>query len=88
MAIAHWFLYGTQTTDYQVEPGAKIVILAAAKNVNGEWGKVNVMRYDVPSSVAAGMPAATGKSSIGVRPAPAADKTGKARTPRRIHMVK
>lgn len=88
MSMANWFLYGPVSTDYQVDPGKKIVILAAAKNVNGEWGEINELRYETPDKVAAGMPAKSGKATIGVRRAPAADMSGRVRAPRMIRMEK
>lgn len=58
MPTAHWFNYGEIINEYQVNPGQKIVIIAAAKNAKGEWGEVTELRYTAPASASmAGMPA-------------------------------
>lgn len=51
MPIAHWFMYGPVSTDYQVDPSTEVVIMAAAKNADGVWGKVNTVRYTTPAAV-------------------------------------
>lgn len=45
MPMAYWFFYDPLTTDYQINPGTDIVVIAAAKNINGEWGRVNKFEY-------------------------------------------
>ncbi|MDE7496502.1 MAG: hypothetical protein K2M67_06610 [Muribaculaceae bacterium] len=52
-AMAHWFQYGNITTDYQINPNTEVVIMAAGKNADGKWGKVNTMRYTTPANVSA-----------------------------------
>ena len=70
MAVAHWFMYGPITTDYQIDPNTEVVIMAAGKNADGKWGKVNTMRYTTSANVAAGVapagvaPAATNVDGI------------------------
>lgn len=46
--VANWFFYKPVETDFQVEPKSEYVALAAAKNINGTWGKVNVKRFTTP----------------------------------------
>ena len=89
MAMANWFLYGAVTTDYQVDPGKSIVILAAAKNVNGEWGKVNEVRYTTPANVSA-MPSAEGRKIVERPRAAVTDNAGRvpANAGRRVRMEK
>ena len=43
--MAYWFFYEPMTTDFQINPNTECVAIAAAKNVNGEWGKVNEFRF-------------------------------------------
>lgn len=56
MPMAYWFFYSEMETDYQINPNTAIVVTAAGKNANGEWGKVTELRYTTPASVT-GMPA-------------------------------
>lgn len=51
MPTAYWFFYEPMETDFQVDPNTDIVILAAAKNSNNEWGEVNEYRYTTPATV-------------------------------------
>lgn len=89
MSVAKWFLYGPVSTDYQVNPATSIVILAAAKNVNGEWGKVNEVRYTTPNNVAA-MSSAAGKKIVERPRNGAIDYVGRvpANAGRKVHMVR
>lgn len=52
MPTAYWFFYEPMTTDYQIDPGKKCVAVGAAKNADGEWGEVTVLRFTTPESVA------------------------------------
>lgn len=45
----YWYTYEALTTSYMVDPGTKIVVIAAGKNDKDEWGEVNVLRVQVPS---------------------------------------
>lgn len=51
MPSAYWFTYGNAQYDYKVTLSTEVVILAAAKNVDGEWGPVNEVRYTTPDSL-------------------------------------
>lgn len=56
MPMTGWFQYETITTDYQINPNTECVAIAAAKNINGEWGPVTELRFTTPAeTVAAGM---------------------------------
>lgn len=43
--MAYWFFFEPMTTDFQINPNTECVAIAAAKNVNGEWGQVNEFRF-------------------------------------------
>lgn len=43
--MVYWFFYEPMTTDFQINPNTECVAIAAAKNVNGEWGQVNEFRF-------------------------------------------
>ncbi len=49
--IAYWFFYEPITTDFQINPNTDVVAIAAGKNSDDVWGKVNVVRYTTPSAV-------------------------------------
>lgn len=49
MPTVNWFFYEPTVGEYQVNPSTDIVIIAAAKNGNGEWGEVNTFRYTTPA---------------------------------------
>ncbi len=53
MPIEGWFQYETITTDYQIDPNTSAVAVAAAKNSEGEWGEVSVLRFTTPAEVSA-----------------------------------
>ena len=90
MSMANWFLYGNKSTDYQVDPGNSIVILAAAKNADGVWGEVNEVRHTTPANVSAGMPAAPGQKVAKRADRGVSDTAGKvpANAFRRVRMEK
>lgn len=48
MPTPGWFQYEELTTDYQIDPGTKCVVIAAAKNINGEWGPVTEIFFTTP----------------------------------------
>ncbi|MDE6669601.1 MAG: hypothetical protein K2K26_07950 [Muribaculaceae bacterium] len=52
MPTANWFFFETLTTDFQIDPQTSCVALAAAKNVNGEWGSVSELFFTTPDAVA------------------------------------
>ena len=52
MPMSNWFFYEEITTDYQINPNTEAVIIAAAKNVNNEWGPVTEVRFTTPAEAA------------------------------------
>lgn len=65
MAMTGWFFYEELTTDYQINPNTEVVIIASAKNINGEWGPINEVRFTTPDTPGA---AAAKKNAIMKRP--------------------
>ncbi len=66
--IADWFHYEGLETDYQIDPNTEIVVVAAGKNIKGEWGEPTIVRHTTPAEVSGGETVApTGK--IQQRPA-------------------
>lgn len=61
--MAHWFFYEPVTTDFQIDPSTDVVAIAAAKNIDGTWGKVTELRFTTPAQVA-GMPANPGNQAV------------------------
>lgn len=61
MPMANWFFYETIVTDYQLNPNTSVVVIAAAKNINGEWGPLTEVRYTTPAQVTSA-PAMKGES--------------------------
>ena len=51
MPTLDWFQYETLTTDYQIDPGLKCVVIAAAKNSLGEWGPITELYFTTPDEV-------------------------------------
>ena len=49
MPMANWFFYEEVTTDYQINPNTECVAIAAAKNINGEWGPITEVRFTTPA---------------------------------------
>ncbi len=49
MAMSGWYQYEEITTDYQINPNTECVIIAAAKNINGEWGPITELRFTTPA---------------------------------------
>ena len=62
-----WYCFEPITTDYQINPNTEFVVIAAAKNINGEWGPITEVRHTTPATV--NMPAKQ-TSTIGKRKAP------------------
>lgn len=50
--MSNWFYYEEVITDYQINPNTECVAIAAAKNVNGEWGPVAELRFTTPANAA------------------------------------
>ena len=46
-----WYLYEEITTDYQINPDIECVAIAAAKNINGEWGPITEVRFTTPADM-------------------------------------
>lgn len=51
MPTPNWFFYEEITTDYQINPNTECVAIAAAKNINGEWGAVTEVRFTTPADM-------------------------------------
>ena len=51
MPTSNWFFYETLTTDFQIDPQSECVAIAAAKNINGEWGRVTELAFTTPDVV-------------------------------------
>ena len=51
MQTPGWFQYETTTTDFQINPNTKCVAIAAAKNINGEWGPVTELYFKTPNKM-------------------------------------
>lgn len=52
MPMTGWFFYDPITTDFQINPNTECVVIAAAKNVKGEWGPVAEVRFTTPNEAA------------------------------------
>lgn len=50
MPTVGWFIYETLTTDYQINPSSSCVAVAAAKNINGEWGPMTELPFTTPET--------------------------------------
>jgi hypothetical protein len=46
-----WFFYEEISTDYQINPNTECVAIAAAKNINGEWGPITEVRFTTPETI-------------------------------------
>lgn len=46
-----WFRYTEKEMCSQFDPETEIVVIAAGKNANGEWGDANILEYTTPSEV-------------------------------------
>ena len=59
MAMVGWYLYEELTTDYQINPNTECVAIAAAKNINGEWGPITEVRFTTPDDPSSNAPVST-----------------------------
>lgn len=59
MTTAYYFFYETLETDFQLDPNTQVVVIAAAKNVNNEWGPVTELNYTTPAQTENAMGAYT-----------------------------
>lgn len=50
MPTEGWFQYEELTTDFQIDPNTSCVAIAAAKNINDEWGPVTELRFTTPAT--------------------------------------
>lgn len=48
MPMVGWFYYEPLEAEYQINPSTDCVVIAAAKNIDGVWGEVNVVRFTTP----------------------------------------
>lgn len=53
MPMTGYFFYEPITTDFQINPNTEVVTIAAAKNINGEWGPITELRITTPGEAAA-----------------------------------
>ena len=51
MPTIGWFQYEAITTDFQIDPNTSCVAIAAAKNINDEWGPVTELFFKTPSEM-------------------------------------
>lgn len=49
---AYWYFFDEFETDYQINPDTEFVVIAAAKNADNVWGKVNVVNAKTPAKAA------------------------------------
>ena len=78
MPTMGWFFYEELTTDYQIDPNLDCVVIAAAKNANGEWGPVTEVRFTTPAD----MPSKSASKTIISRNFKSENEAGK------VHIVK
>ena len=52
MNAVGWFQHEELTTDFQINPNNSCVAIAAAKNVNNEWGPVTELFFTTPAQAA------------------------------------
>ena len=81
--VSGWYQFETITTDYQINPNTEFVVIAAAKNINGEWGPIAEVRHTTPATTSH-MPASTkigqrnaSKKAFQLGTVPTINKTGK-----------
>lgn len=79
--MANWFFFEPIYTDYQIDPDTEVVAIAAGKNLDEEWGKVNVLRFTTPSEVSDSESAARRTNKIGKRIKPAPRQFEQGRVP-------
>lgn len=68
METAYWFFYEPMETDFQIDPNTEVVVIAAAKNQNREWGKINEFRYTTPAAVDGAAKVAPKAAAKGILP--------------------
>lgn len=51
MPTEGWFQYETITTDFQIDPNTSCVAIAAAKNINDEWGPITELFFTTPNEM-------------------------------------
>lgn len=68
METAYWFFYEPMETDFQIDPNTEVVVIAAAKNQNREWGKINEFRYTTPATVDGAAKVAPKATAKGILP--------------------
>lgn len=68
METAYWFFYEPMETDFQIDPNTDVVVIAAAKNQNREWGKINEFRYTTPAAVDGATKVAPKAAAKGILP--------------------
>lgn len=49
--MPNWFFYEEVNTDYQINPNTEFVVIAAAKNIKGEWGPISEVRHTTPADM-------------------------------------
>ena len=70
MPTEGWFQFETLTTDFQIDPNTSCVAIAAAKNINDEWGPVTELFFTTPNEMPEFAPSGkgiTGRYDIKVR---------------------
>lgn len=55
--MANWWWFDDFSTDYQINPGVDVVVLACAQNLNKKWGPINRYDYTTPATVDSSRPA-------------------------------
>lgn len=68
--MANWFFYEAMTTDFQINPGETVVVIAAAKNADGVWGETKTLRYTTGAMPAAAPAKVSASAKIAMRLAP------------------
>ncbi|MBD5356637.1 MAG: hypothetical protein HDR88_06495 [Bacteroides sp.] len=59
MPMSYWFFYEPMESEFQIDPSTECVVIAAAKNIDGVWGEVNVVRFTTPDECEGYVPAET-----------------------------
>ncbi|MBQ2851970.1 MAG: hypothetical protein IJE76_01095 [Bacteroidales bacterium] len=68
MPTEGWFQYEALTTDFQIDPNTSCVAIAAAKNINDEWGPVTELFFTTPNEMPEFLPSGniTGRFEVKV----------------------
>lgn len=72
--MARWFQYEALTTDMQIDPSTPYVVLTAGKNIDNEWGEVNIYEGVTPDKVSEGTPAPARRGNVMLRTKKAAPR--------------